>query len=79
MQTDTIENIYIRERIIGKFWPIASLVLVVFILESFFVSKNYLTGWLHLINLLFLTAALFLCLRIKRVLLASNILAAIGM
>jgi signal transduction histidine kinase len=79
MQVNTSENIYIRERVIIKFWPLASLVLVIFILESFFISKNYLSGSIHLANLLFITVSIFICLRAKKVLLACNLLAAIGM
>lgn len=79
MRKSILKDIYIRERIIRRFWPLASLVLVLFILESFFVSKSPVTGWVHLLNLLVLTVSLFVCLKNKRVLQACNILAAIGM
>jgi signal transduction histidine kinase len=79
MQANAIENTYIRERVLNKFWPLASIVLIVFILESFFISKDYVTGWIHSANLLVLTASLWLLLKRKKILLACNMLAVIGM
>ncbi|WP_317898377.1 sensor histidine kinase [Aurantibacillus circumpalustris] len=79
MYATTVENIYIRERIISKFWPLASLVLIVFIFDSFFISNDYLTGWLHLVNLVLLSVSLSVCLNRKKILLACNILSGIGM
>jgi signal transduction histidine kinase len=78
MQTNTSENIYIRERVIIKFWPLASLVLIIFILLSF-ISKDYISGWIHLVNLLFINVSIFICLKAKKILLACNTLAAIGL
>jgi signal transduction histidine kinase len=79
MANGSIENNSIRREVILKFWPLASLVLITFVVVSVFIQKDYVTAIIHFINLILLSIVLPLCLRNNEVLLACNTLAGIGM
>lgn len=79
MGIDTIENNPIRQQTVAKFWPVAAVVLIVYILIAFFILNDYLNGWIQSVNLLILIVGAPLCLKTKKILLACNLLALLGL
>lgn len=79
MNTKNTHPVPLRQEVIVKFWPVAAFVLVIFVSLDFFVLKDYLVGWIHLGNLLFLILSMPLILKSKNVVLASNILPLLGL
>lgn len=69
----------IKRETLVKFWPIACLVLAVYIPVSFVYLEDYLTGYIHCANFVLLNTMMPYCLRYNKILLASNSLGAIGM
>ena len=79
MDTKTTTQAPLRHEVIVKFWPVAALVLIVFVSLDFFVLEDYLIGWIHFVNLLFLVVSMPLILKSKNIVLASNILPLLGL
>lgn len=74
----TSEDAALKQKVIAYIWPVAASFFVAYILLSFFISKDYLTGWILLINFLVFSVVMIAYFKTKNVGLASNALAAIG-
>jgi signal transduction histidine kinase len=76
---DIDENNPVRKEILAKFWPTASVVLLVYIPVSVFVLHDYAIAVLHFINLILVSTVIPACLKRGMVLSASNFICFIGM
>jgi len=69
----------IKKETLKRFWPLAALVLLAYSFVSFYFLDDYISGYIQLINLVLLSVIMPLCIRANKILLASNLLAGIGM
>lgn len=69
----------IKKETLAKFWPLAVLVVIAYCFIAFFVSEDYIVGFIQLVNLVLLLIIMPVCIRRNKILFASNALAGIGM
>lgn len=74
----TSEDTVLKQKVVNYIWPIAASFFVGYILLSFFVTKEFSTGWILLANFLIFLVIMMIYFKTKNVWLASNALAFIG-
>lgn len=74
----TSEDTALKQKVITYIWPAASSFFVGYILLSFFVSKSFVTGWILVANFVIFIVIMLIYFKTKKIWLASNALAAIG-
>src|SRR5262245_29358261 len=79
MEEEINRTITLKRRVVLLFLPIAVLAVTIFTFVSFFILKDYILGWEQVFGLLVLLAAVPVCLKFKKVVLAGNVLAFLGM
>lgn len=72
------EDFFKKNEIIKKLWPLPIVFFLVYTPVSFFILKDYFTGWIHLVTLLFFIISLLVYRKIKNVKIINNMLAIIG-
>lgn len=78
MQGSAHRHTSLQRQVFIRFWPLATLVLLVFVILAF-ISGDRFTGTIHTVNLIILSVSVPLCLRNKWILFGCNLLAFIGM
>lgn len=74
----TTGNHFMKRDVVLKFWPVPILFFLVYIPVSFFISKDYFSGWTLCITFLFLLISLLVYSKTKDVLLITNLLTSLG-
>lgn len=69
----------IKKETLIKFWPIGGIVIVAYSLASFFLLNDYISGFIHVFNLIVLVITMPIAIKYNKILFASNALAGIGM
>jgi signal transduction histidine kinase len=73
------DDLLLKQEVFKKYWPVAAIFFSVYIFASFFILKDYLSGWILSVTFLFFITTMVIYHRKKNVGLVSNLFASLGL
>ena len=78
MTRNEAEGHLMQRDVVKKLWPVAAAFFCVYIPVTFFISNDYMAGWILLATFLFFILSMLIYLKTKNVTLITNMLALLG-